>query len=172
MPARRPHRLLVSLGFVLFASGSLGSGPAPADKPDTWVEIATPHFTVLCNDGEKTARRIGQHFEQIRILYSKALSRNLRLDPGIPIVIIAARNEKSLSQIIPAYWAQKGHTHPSGLFLPSPEKNYIALRTDVEGEFPYLTVYHEYVHLILNLNFQHIPQWINEGYATFLGSAA
>ena len=125
----------------------------------------------MSNDGEKTARRIAEQFEQIRLLYSKALSANLRLDPGIPIVIIAAKNEKSFSQIIPEYWAQKGHTHPAGIFLPNPERNYIALRTDVEGEFPYLTVYHEYVHLIVNLNFQHFPLWLNEGYATFLGSA-
>ena len=171
MPAPRSRWMLVSLGILLFTSGTLRSGPAPADKPETWVEIATPHFTVMSNDGEKTARRVGQQFEQIRVLYSKALSRNLRLDPGIPIVIIAAKNEKSLSQIIPEYWSQKGHTHPAGLFLPGAEKNYIALRTDVEDEFPYLTVYHEYVHLIVNLNFQHIPLWLNEGYATFLGSA-
>jgi tetratricopeptide (TPR) repeat protein len=135
------------------------------------VEATTPHFTVLSNDGEKTARRIAQQFEQIRILYSKVLSPNLRLDPGIPIVILAAKNEESLAQIIPEYWAQKGHTHPPGLFLPGPEKNYIAIRTDEHGEFPYLIVYHEYVHLIVNLNYQHIPLWLNEGYATFLGSA-
>lgn len=163
--------MLPCLGIVLFTAGNLGSSPVSADKPETWVEAAAPHFTVLCNDGEKTARRIAQQFEQIRILYSKALSHNLRLDPGIPIVIIAAKNEKSLSQIIPEYWAQKGHTHPAGLFLPGAEKNYIAIRTDVGGEFPYLTIYHEYVHLIINLNFQHFPLWLNEGYATFLGSA-
>lgn len=125
----------------------------------------------MSDDGEKTARRIAEQFEQIRLLYSKALSGNLRLDPGIPIVIIAAKDEKSFSQIIPEYWLQKGHTHPAGIFLPNPERNYIALRTDVGGEFPYLTVYHEYVHLIFNLNFQHLPLWLNEGYATFLGSA-
>jgi tetratricopeptide (TPR) repeat protein len=163
--------MLACLAVVLFIAGSLWSSPAPADKPETWVEVASPHFNVLSNDGEKTARRIAQQFEQIRILYSRALSQNLRLDPGIPIVIIAAKNEKSLSQIIPEYWAQKGNTHPAGLFVPNSETNYIALRTDVEGEFPYLTVYHEYVHLIVNLNFQHIPVWVNEGYATFLGSA-
>ncbi len=171
MLVRRLFCILMCYGIALFAAKSLSSGPAPADKPATWVEAATPHFTVLSNDGEKTARRIAQQFEQIRILYSKALSPNLRLDPGIPIVIIAARNEKSLSQIIPEYWAQKGHTHPPGLFLPGEERNYIVLRTDEQGEFPYLIVYHEYVHLIVNLNYQHIPLWLNEGYATFLGSA-
>jgi tetratricopeptide (TPR) repeat protein len=154
----------------------LGVGAAAAsllasDKPEAWVEVTTPHFSVMCNDGDKTARRIADQFEQVRLLYSKALSRKLRLDPGIPIVIIATKNERSLSQIIPEYWAQKGHMHPSGVFMPSPERNYIALRTDVEGQFPYLIVYHEYVHLILNLNFQHLPLWLNEGFATFLGSA-
>jgi tetratricopeptide (TPR) repeat protein len=171
MPARQSCWILACLGIVLFIAGNLASSPLPADKPDTWVEAAAPHFTVMSNDGEKTARRIAQQFEDIRILYSKALSHNLRLDPGIPIVIVAAKNEKSLSQLIPEYWAQKGHTHPAGLFVPGPEKNYIALRADVEGEFPYLTIYHEYVHLIVNLNFQHFPLWLNEGYATFLGSA-
>jgi tetratricopeptide (TPR) repeat protein len=171
MPVRRLLCIVTCCGIALFAAKSLRSTPVPADKQETWVEATTPHFTVLSNDGEKTARRIAQQFEQIRILYSKVLSPNLRLDPGIPIVILAAKNEESLAQIIPEYWAQKGHTHPPGLFLPGPEKNYIAIRTDEHGEFPYLIVYHEYVHLIVNLNYQHIPLWLNEGYATFLGSA-
>jgi tetratricopeptide (TPR) repeat protein len=171
MPARRPYWTLLCIGTLLLVAKNVGSSPSPADKSDTWTEVASPHFTVLSNDGERTARRIAQQFEQIRLVYSKALSRNVRLDPSIPIQIIASRNEKSLSEIIPEYWAQKGHMHPAGLFVPSPEKNYIALRTDVEGEFPYLTVYHEYVHLIIELNFQHIPVWLNEGYATFLDSA-
>jgi len=172
MPARRPLCwTLVCIGTLLLIAQNVGSSPALAEKPETWIEVASPHFTVISNDGERTARRIAQQFEQIRLVYSKALSRNVRLDPSIPIQIIASKNEKSLSEIIPEYWAQKGHMHPAGLFVPSPEKNYIALRTDVEGEFPYLTVYHEYVHLIIELNFQHIPVWLNEGYATFLGSA-
>jgi tetratricopeptide (TPR) repeat protein len=171
MPVRRLFSVITYCYIALFAAKSLRSTPVPADKQETWVEATTPHFTVLSNDGEKTARRIAQQFEQIRILYSKVLSPNLRLDPGIPIVIIAAKNEESLAQIIPEYWAQKGHTHPPGLFLPGSEKNYIAIRTDEHGEFPYLIVYHEYVHLIVNLNYQHIPLWLNEGYATFLGSA-
>ena len=160
---------------ALFVAASLWSGSFPSDKQEskqeTWVEVASPHFTVMSNDGERTARRIAEQFEEIRLLYSKTLSSDLRLDPGIPIVIFATKNEKALSEIIPEFWAQKGHAHPSGTFLANPERNYIALRTDVEGEFPYLTVYHEYVHLIINLNFQHLPLWLNEGYATFLGSA-
>src|ERR1700680_118507 len=167
------RRVCIGLLFsiTLLADLPSRSKPFPADKPDTWVEVQTPHFIVASNDGENTARRVSDQFEQIRFLYSKVFNRGIKLDPGIPILIFAVRNEKSLSQLIPEYWAQKGHTHPAGLFVPGQEKNYIALRTDVEAEFPYLPIYHEYVHLIINLNYQHFPLWLNEGFADFLGCA-
>ena len=171
MPFQRTIRIVACVGIVLLPAKAARSSPNPADKPGAWVEVTTPHFSVMSDDGEKTARRIADQFEQIRLLYSKALSHNLRLDPGIPILIMAVKNEKSLSQLIPEYWAEKGHTHPAGIFVAGAEKNFIALRTDVQGEFPYLTIYHEYVHLIVNLNFQHFPLWLNEGFATFFGSA-
>jgi tetratricopeptide (TPR) repeat protein len=169
-----PSRYLCALSaFVIAVLAPIvaWSNPFPADKPEIWTEVQTPHFIVTSDDGENTARRIADQFEQIRFLYSKTLNRGLKLDPGFPILIFAARNEKSLSQLIPEYWTQKGHTHPAGLFVPGPEKNYIALRTDVEAEFPYLPIYHEYVHLIINLNYEHFPLWLNEGFADFLGSA-
>jgi tetratricopeptide (TPR) repeat protein len=161
------------LTIVIAVSAGIAawSVPAPPDKPDTWIEVQTPHFIVASNDGEKTARGVADQFEQIRFLYSKALNRGLRLDPGIPILIFAVKNEKALSQLIPEYWVQEGHTHPGGLFVHGQEKNYIAIRTDVEGEFPYLPIYHEYVHLIVSLNYQHFPIWLNEGFADFFGCA-
>jgi tetratricopeptide (TPR) repeat protein len=168
---RSVRTVLCVVGIVLYVPLYFLGNTTAVDKPESWVEATTPHFTVLCNDGEKTARRIARQFEQIRILYSRALSPNLRVDPEIPILIIAAKNEKSLSQVLPENWAQKGHVHPAGIFLPGAERNYIAVRTDVQEEFPYLIVYHECVHLIVNLNYQHFPLWLNEGYATFLGSA-
>jgi len=171
MPSSR--YLCALSAFVIAVLGTVvaWSKPFPAEKPEIWTEVQTPHFIVASNDGENTARRIADQFEQIRFLYSKALNPGLKLDPGLPILIFAVRNVKSLSQLIPEYWTQKGHTHPAGLFVPGPEKNYIALRTEVESEFPYLAIYHEYVHLIINLNYQHFPVWLNEGFADFLGSA-
>jgi tetratricopeptide (TPR) repeat protein len=171
MSPGRHLRTLSTFVIAVLAAAVAWSNPSPADKPEIWTEVRTPHFIVASNDGENTARRIADQFEEIRFLYSQALNSGIKLGPGIPILIFAVKNEKSLSQLIPEYWAQKGHTHPAGLFVPGPEKNYIALRTDVEFEFPYLAIYHEYVHLIVNLNYQHFPVWLNEGFADFLGSA-
>jgi tetratricopeptide (TPR) repeat protein len=169
-----PTRYFCALSaFAISLLAGIGgwSKPAPADKPETWIEVQTPHFIVASNDGENTARRFADQFEQIRFLYSKALNPGLHLDPGYPILIFAVKNEKALSQLIPEYWVEKGHTHPAGLFVPGQEKNYIALRIDVEGEYPYLPIYHEYLHLIVNLNYQHFPLWLNEGFADFFGCA-
>ena len=169
-PTRYSGIVLVLL-IAVFAAAAAWGAPYPADKQEIWTEVQTPHFVVASNDGETTARRVADQFEQIRFLYSKALNQKLRLDPGTPILIFAVENERALSQLMPENWAQKGHTHPAGMFVPGQEKNYIALRTDAEAEFPYLPIYHEYVHLIINLNYQHFPLWLNEGFADFLGCA-
>jgi tetratricopeptide (TPR) repeat protein len=52
------------------------------------------------------------------------------------------------------------------LFLRGPEKNYVLLRLDAEGEHPYATVYHEYTHLLLS-KAEWMPLWLNEGLAEF-----
>src|ERR1700731_3480886 len=135
-----PSRYLCALSvfaIAAFAAVVARTKPNSADKPKVWFGVQTPHFIVASNDGENTARRFADQFEQIRFLYSKALRRGIRLDPGIPILIFAVKNEKSLSQLIPEYWAEKGDTHPAGLFIHGQERNYIALRIVVEGEYPH-----------------------------------
>lgn len=165
---------LLIAGAMVVALGvrtAAGNEPVPQSKAATWTEVTTPHFSIMSDDGEKAALRVADQFERIRLLYSHSLNNKLRVDPGSPILVIAVKNEKLLSEIIPEYWARKGDVHPAGLFVPGPEKNYIALRTDVSGEVHYLPVYHEYVHLIVELNFQHFPLWLDEGVADFFGNA-
>jgi tetratricopeptide (TPR) repeat protein len=160
------------LTLPIFAYAAIpGAAPAPANKPPVWIEVQTPHFTVTSDDGEKTAHRIAEQFEEIRYLYSRSLKKDPRVDPPFPIIIFAMKNEDSLSQIIPEYWAEKGHLHPDGIFEAGQESNFIALRANAEGEFAYQTIYHEYVHLIVNLNSQNLPTWLNEGFAEFYSSA-
>ncbi len=139
-----------------------------ADRSDTWVEVRSPHFTVVSNGGEKLARRVVEHFEEIRAAFQKTLNK-IRVDPGQRIIILAAKNENTLKALLPEFWEVKGHTHPAGIFVPGEEKHYVALRLDAEGDNPYEVLYHEYVHLLLRLNFRSLPVWLDEGYAEFLG---
>jgi tetratricopeptide (TPR) repeat protein len=160
--------LALALAGVLVVELSLlraDSGQA-ADKDEAWVEVRSPHFIVASNAGEKQARRVANQFEQIRAAF-QTVKPGIRVDPGQPIIILAAKNEAALKNLLPEFWERKGHTHPAGIFLAGEEKHYVALRLDVSGDNPYKPIYHEYVHMLVNLNFRRIPLWLDEGFAEF-----
>ncbi len=136
-----------------------------------WVEVRSPHFTVVSNASRQQAVRVAQEFEQIREAARRVLPK-MSLDPGQPIVILAVRNEADLRQLIPEYWEQRGRARPAGLFLRGPERHYVALRLDVGGQRPFQTVYHEYLHLLVTLNLPQAPLWVNEGLAEFYANSA
>ena len=144
---------------------------ANSDTRDSWLEVRSPDFIVCSNAGEKKAREVAREFEAIRSAYHQALPK-LRLDLGKPIVILALKDENSMKMLLPAYWEQKGHVHPSGVYLHGEEKHYVALRTDAQGENPYHAVYHEYTHALMHVNFPPLPAWLDEGLAEFYGNTS
>lgn len=136
-----------------------------AEPPEeAWVEVRSPHFVVVSNASEKQARRVAGEFEQFRAVFGSGFP-NERLDPCEPLIILAARDEQTLRALLPGFWEQAGHTHPSGILVMGQEKYYAAVRLDRAGPNPYHHVYHEYVHLLNRLNFDRLPLWLNEGLA-------
>ena len=134
------------------------------------MEVRAPHFTVISNAGEKEARRTADQFEQFREVLRLSFPA-LRLDLGHPLIIFAVKNEDSLKALLPAYWEVKGQAHPAGIYVSGEERDFVALRTNIEGDNPYEVVYHEYAHAILNLNFRELPVWLGEGLAEYFGNS-
>ncbi len=161
---------LALLGFVLFLLATPGA--AGAEKREKWVELDDPHFVVFSNAGEKQAGRVADQFEQIRAVVHLAFPR-MRVDPSSPIVVLAAKDEKTFDGLGPAAWLQKGHLKMAGLFLRGPEKNLVLLRLDTQGMHAYEIVYHEYTHLLIDQNSGSLemPLWLNEGLAEFYGNS-
>ncbi len=125
---------------------------------------------VASNAGEKEARRIADQFEQIRALFHAAFA-NLRVDPAQPVLILAAKNEKTMKMLLPEDWEVKGHVHPAGLYQQGEDKHYVILRLDSAGDNPFHALYHEYTHALLHLNFTGLPLWLDEGLAEFYGNS-
>lgn len=145
----------------------LAAALAPArDKAETWIEVSSPHFTVLTNSNEKQGRRALDQFERMRSVFHAALPK-MQLDPGTPIVILAIKDEKNFRELEPAAYLAKGSLKLGGLFLPTPDKNYVLMQLDVEGEHPYAVVYHEYTHLLVKKAAEWMPLWMDEGLAEF-----
>src|SRR5579863_5310289 len=140
---------------------------APArDKPENWVRVLSPHFVVVSNTNEKQARRVADQFERMRTVFHK-LFPHLQIDPGSPIIVLAIKDEKDFRALEPAAYLAKGQLKLSGLFQRTPDKNYVLMRLDAEGDHPYSVVYHEYTHLLLSKSADWIPLWMNEGLAEY-----
>ena len=141
-----------------------------ADKADRWIEVRSPHFTVMSNASEKQARHSAAQFEQFRAVFRAAMP-NARTDSGTPLVILAARDEKTLKELLPEFWEKKGRARPAGCFVRGLGKNFVALRLDAPGDLPYHVIYHEYTHNLLILNYGAVPLWLSEGMAEFFAHA-
>jgi Tfp pilus assembly protein PilF len=133
---------------------------------DNWVEVRSPHFVVLTDSSEKQARHVAGQFERMRLVFHTAFPK-ASVDPPSPIVILALKDKKDFQALEPEAYLAKGQLELAGLFLRAPDKNYVLLRLDAQGEHPYATVYHEYTHLLLSDFEEWLPLWLNEGLAEF-----
>lgn len=152
---------VAALALVLSVSS------AAAD--DTWVEVTTPHFTVISNAGEKRARNMGWQFEQVQAVFT-------RIWPWAkgsfekPLVVYAVKDERSMRMLAPQYWERAQNVKPDSIFQSAPEAHYIAVRTDVRMEDaqtnPYRGSYWSYVGLTLTSSIPHpLPLWYSRGLA-------
>jgi tetratricopeptide (TPR) repeat protein len=145
----------------------LATALAPArDKTENWIEVRSPHFTVITNSNEKQGRRVADQFERMRSVFHVAFPK-LQIDPGSPIIVLAIKDEKDFKALEPEAYLAKGSLKLGGLFLRAPDKNYVLMRLDAEGEHPYAVVYHEYTHLLTSKAAEWMPLWLNEGLAEF-----
>ena len=155
-----PKRLFLLL--TLFAASL-----APTrDKSENWIEVRSPHFIVLSNSSEKQARHVADQFERMRLVFHAEVPR-ANVDPGVPIVVLALKDKKDFQSLEPEAYLAKGQIELAGLFMRAPDKNYVLLRLDAQGEHPYATVYHEYTHLLCSGAAEWLPLWLNEGLAEF-----
>jgi Flp pilus assembly protein TadD len=163
MPKLLPLRAIASGFFLLLL-------PFWAAAADNWIEVRSAHFTVSSNASEREARKVAGQFEQIRTMFHTAFP-TFRVDPAQPISILAVKNENTLKLFLPEEYEVKGHIHHAGMYQPGEDKDYVVLRLDSEGDNPFHTLYHEYTHALMRLNFRSLPVWLNEGLAEFFGNS-
>lgn len=132
------------------------------------TEVKSPHFTVVSNDFESSARAVAWQLEQVRAALQNVWAW-ARLDAGRPIVVLALKDEGSMKALAPQYWEQKGGVRPTSVFVEGADRYFIALRTDVktsdrDGMNPHIDAYWSYVALVLNSSFDgDLPLWFLRG---------
>src|SRR5215469_9275174 len=77
--------------------------PAPAFASDAqWIEIQSPHFSVITDAGERRGKDAAVRFEQMRAVFG-ALMVKANVNLPIPLQIVAFRNTKELRQFAPLW---------------------------------------------------------------------
>jgi tetratricopeptide (TPR) repeat protein len=148
--------VLVCLGFAL---------PVFSGEPQ-WVEIHSPHFSVVTDAGEKRGRDVAVRFEQMRAVFGSLMVK-AKVNTPIPLQIIAFRNGKELRQFTPI-WQGKS-TDLAGLFQSGSDRCFIMLDMSVEN--PWQVVFHEYAHQLMNGTLPvQLDPWFEEGFAEYFRS--
>ena len=162
MPTHRMLRNLATIGLLL----ALSAGLWARDKGSGWLEVRSPHFTVITDAGAGRGQHVAGQFERLRWVFQSTLP-HADLDPANPIVVIAVKDRKDMEALEPEAYLAKGQVSLGGLFSRSTDRNYILVRLDVEGEHPWSFVYHEYTHMVEGNVAEWMPLWLNEGLAQF-----
>jgi tetratricopeptide (TPR) repeat protein len=159
--------VLTFLGLAILSSSPLAT-PLVGAKHETWFAARSPNFIVVCNAGEKQARKTAIRFEQIRAVFRRELELASKHQSPV-ITILAVKDEDSMKTLLPEYWV-KGHAHPAGIFLDNMSQYFAAIQLDAPGSNPYNTIYHEYFHSLTAPYYPNLPVWVSEGLAEFYGN--
>lgn len=131
-----------------------------------WIEVQSPHFSVVTDAGEKRGRETAMRFEQMRAAFG-ALLLKANLNSPVPLQIVAFRNTKELQQFSPL-WNGKP-VQLAGLFQAGEDRSFIMLDMSVEN--PWTVVFHEYAHQLMNgVITATVDPWFDEGFAEYFSS--
>jgi tetratricopeptide (TPR) repeat protein len=152
--------------FFSCAIATLSFSPQVSAGESQWLEIQSPHFSVVTDAGEHRGREVAMRFEQMRGVFGTLMVK-ASVNLPVPLQIVAFRNTKELRQFAPL-WNGKP-TQVAGLFQGGDDRSFIMLDMGVEN--PWTVVFHEYAHQLMNGNLSvQMDPWFEEGFAEYFSS--
>ena len=135
---------------------------------DEWLQVKSKNFNLIGNASDKDIRKVGTKLEQFRETFRQLFS-GTNLNATIPTNVIVFKSDGSYKQFKPKRADGKIDNFIAGYFQPGEDVNYITLSTEGDDADTYGTIFHEYVHFIINTNFgkSEVPPWFNEGLAEY-----
>ncbi len=155
---------LTALLFVAFFVLS----PGTALAKDQWLQVRSKNFFLIGNASEKDIRKAATKLEQFRETF-RLLFGGGNLTASVPTTVIVFKSNASYKQFKPKRGDGKIDNFVAGYFQPGDDVNYITLTTEGTDTDTFGTIFHEYVHFVLNSSFgkSEVPPWFNEGLAEY-----
>src|SRR5215813_13542485 len=152
---------------ALFASVLLVVS-SPVLAKDEWLQVRSKNFYLIGNASEKDIRKVGTRLEEFRETF-RLLFLNVKLTASIPTNVVVFKSDSAFKPFKPLRGDGKADNFVAGYFQAGDDKNWIAVSTEGDDKDMYSTIFHEYVHFIVNTTFgkSEIPPWFNEGLAEY-----
>lgn len=135
---------------------------------DVWISVRSKNFFLIGNANEKEIRQAATKLEQFRETF-RLLFPRAKFNAPIQTNVVVFKNASSYKPFKPKRGDGKIDEEIAGYFQPGEDLNYITLSVEDAKEDAYSTIFHEYVHFLLNTNFGRadVPPWFNEGLAEY-----
>ncbi|HEX2640314.1 MAG TPA: tetratricopeptide repeat protein [Pyrinomonadaceae bacterium] len=161
----KPHKI-VALTLLLLSFTFLTTITASAK--DEWIQVRSKNFYLIGNASEKDIRKVATRLEQFRETFRQVF-KSVNLTASIPTNVVVFKSESAYKPFKPKRAGGKIDNFGAGYFQPGEDVNYITLSTEGEDADTFGTIFHEYVHFIVNTNFgkSEVPPWCNEGLAEY-----
>ncbi len=155
-----------SLFFVVL--GIIGFLTSSVVAKDEWLNVRSKNFNLIGNASDKDIRKVATKLEQFRETF-RLLFTTTNLSSPIPTNVVVFKSDSAYKPFKPKRSDGKTDNYIAGYFQPGEDVNYITLTTGGEDAETYGTIFHEYVHFIVNTNLgkSDVPQWFNEGLAEY-----
>ncbi len=155
--------ILLFLCAFLFSSAA-----AQLSGKNRWVNVKSKNFNIIGDATEKDLRDVAKQLEQFREAF-RMLFRNMNHNSSVDTNVVVFRNASSYRPFRPKRPDGKPDEGIAGYFQPGEARNYITLSTEYSKEDTYGTIFHEYIHYLMdaNLGRAELPAWFNEGIAGY-----
>jgi tetratricopeptide (TPR) repeat protein len=142
--------------------------PRSVSAKDEWLRVRSKNFNLLGNASEKDIRKVATKLEQFRETF-RQLFKLSNLNSATPTNVVVFKNSAAYKPFKPKRADGKIDNFIAGYFQPGEDVNYITISTEGEDADTYGTIFHEYVHFIIDTNFgkSDVPPWFNEGLAEY-----
>jgi len=151
--------------FCVFMQNALAT---QSFAKDTWINVKSKNFFLVGNASEKEIRQVATKLEQFRETF-RLLFPKAKFNQSIQTNVVVFRSDSAYRPFKPKLANGKPDDGIAGYFQPGEDLNYITLSVGGEKEDTYGTIFHEYVHFLLDTNIGKsvIPPWFNEGLAEY-----
>jgi hypothetical protein len=116
---------------------------------EEWVNVRSKNFQLVGNAPEKDIRQVATKLEQFREVFKQIFS-NFNFNSPIPTNVVVFKDGITFRNFKPVNDDGTPRDWVAGYFQSGEDVNYIVLSTEGEKAHPYSTIFHEYVHFLVN----------------------